>query len=274
MCPELSEVNTMKDRINQYIQVDSICIDIIIHPFSRYYESTFFGHSELHFPAKFKSATSRGKKIILTFEEIKTNNKFFLLISPLLTGVIRFDEGNHTSISLIFENNKQLVIDDVRKMGLLEGFSSEKELIKRLEKVGPDFLNDDITIEEYTLKLRNKRSQNTPIYNFLLDQSKFSGVGNYLAAEILYAAKISPFRKLRDLSDSDICNLLSNSKLIIQLSYEANGFSIRDYVQPTGEPGSFKCLVYGQKVDPFGNPVTRTKMSNGRTAHYVPNIQI
>ena len=43
-----------------------------------------------------------------------------------------------------------------------------------------------------------------------------SGIGNYLAAEILYAAKLSPKRKLSSLDDIDIKKLTKAIKIIIK----------------------------------------------------------
>ena len=42
------------------------------------------------------------------------------------------------------------------------------------------------------------------IASALLDQSIAAGCGNYIRAEVLYLAGISPFRKLEDLHDSEL----------------------------------------------------------------------
>ena len=78
-------------------------------------------------------------------------------------------------------------------------------------KYGQKRATKKLWIKELTnIKLANKQ-----IGDFLHDCKKFSGIGNYLRCEILYECKISPFRKLSELSLDEIENLYKVSLKII-----------------------------------------------------------
>jgi formamidopyrimidine-DNA glycosylase len=60
---------------------------------------------------------------------------------------------------------------------------------------------------------------------FLTDQKMLSGIGNYLKSEILYYAKISPYKNLEDLSIHKIEKLYEAIKIVPRISYNYNGLS-------------------------------------------------
>ena len=107
----------------------------------------------------------------------------------------------------------------------------------------------------------------------MMEQKFFSGVGNYLLAEILYACKILPTRLLKNLSKSDKYNLWFQSRKLLKESYESGGLTIATYFSMSGEKGIFDTKVYMREKDTFGNPVYTGVFSNKRNSHFVPAIQ-
>ncbi len=113
-----------------------------------------------------------------------------------------------------------------------------------------------------------------------------SGIGNYLVAEILYRAKISPHKLISDF-DKELSYKLSKSiKYTVKLSYISNktgymfnlepyldNHKFKNYHQDVEINDRFKFLVYGKTKDPFGNNVTREKIIDGRTTHWVKKLQ-
>ena len=115
--------------------------------------------------------------------------------------------------------------------------------------------------------------------------------GNYLVAEILYRAGISPYRSSSQLLDDDIQRLEYWIKYIVKLSYMDNhiGYMVnleeeqskikRKNYHPTIKlkEKTFKFLVYRQKKDHYGNPVHADKIvgpeGKKRTTYWVPAIQ-
>ena len=119
-----------------------------------------------------------------------------------------------------------------------------------------------------------------------MDQKVLAGCGNYIRAEALYIIKMSPFKKIKDLSQNDIKNVYD---ILRQLSWyyydedKGNKLKIinKKYkLSPNQKkigPSSYKpaeeiFYVYRQKKDPFGNNVETDKLGT-RTIHFVPKIQ-
>ena len=108
----------------------------------------------------------------------------------------------------------------------------------------------------------------------MLQPKYFSGVGNWIRAEILYECKIAPNRKLGDLTDSDVKHLYHWSIKILKDAYKVKGLTISNYIDPEGNYGTYKVKVYMQKTDPLGHKVITSVFSDKRTIHWVPEVQI
>ena len=87
----------------------------------------------------------------------------------------------------------------------------------------------------YLLKTKKKN-----IKNFLIDQNFVSGIGNIYASEILFQSKINPQKKCCDLSDYELNDLVKYSKIVLNNSIKKGGSSIRNFVNTSGDFGSFQ----------------------------------
>ena len=74
----------------------------------------------------------------------------------------------------------------------------------RIARLGPDPLIDFPTASALEKTLRRRKMAIKPV---LLDQSVFAGIGNWLADEILFQAKMSPHRKASELTMKDVSTL-------------------------------------------------------------------
>ena len=137
-----------------------------------------------------------------------------------------------------------------------------------------DLLNEEPSVEDF-IELLSKKPERS-VCEVLMDQRICSGVGNYIKCEVLYRSRISPYRKVKDLSRSEFGKLYSWTKKIIRASYLQGGASIRNYRRLTGEIGDFvfEFEVYAQKQDPNGNSVIREETLDKRTTHWVPSLQL
>ena len=108
-----------------------------------------------------------------------------------------------------------------------------------------------------------------------MNQKTVAGVGNYIKAEVLWLSRISPMRKVEDLTESDILCLKRNIESVTRVSYESGGATIKSFYGADGSAGTYssRFLVYNQKRDPFNNEVIKTKTPDGRTTHWVPEMQ-
>jgi DNA-formamidopyrimidine glycosylase len=224
-----------------------------------------------YFPCKLQSVSSKGKKIIFVFDK-------FLLGTTLGMeghwGYSILNEFRHTKLYLEFGDIK-LYYDDTRCFGTNVFIHTQEELNDFLKDVGIDLLRERhlVTQEKWNSEIKNPRIRNKSICDFLLEQKKFAGIGNYLRAEILYDAKINPFRTLENLSDSELVILRNSTFKIIDEAFRGKGLTIASYSTPNGAIGVFECKVYGKSEDPFGNPIMKSKTKGDRMIHYCPGVQ-
>ena len=92
----------------------------------------------------------------------------------------------------------------------------------------------------------------------------------------MYECKINPWAEIDDLSDDNLIMLLNTSKKIMNNALEHHGTTLYTYTHSDKTKGEFQhqLKVYGKATDPEGNPVvTINTTPDGRTTHYVPNVQ-
>ena len=118
-----------------------------------------------------------------------------------------------------------------------------------LRVLGPDILpypsEEEFDAAEFLRRMHAPEHAAREIGAVLLDQNVLAGVGNYLRAEILWVAQISPFVSVADLTETqtgDLCRALME---IARRAYELGGQSVtpedrkkmqadRSYIYPNG----------------------------------------
>lgn len=288
--PEGPEVNILAEQLNNFFKKSKATIIESFFSTGKNKKkkpinfTTFQKTSDL----QIKKIESRGKLLWFT---VKNEDTVFYIISTLgLTGYwsILDDEDcdvGDDDCSELYKPSKRfevfrinlsdghsLIYEDMRKFGTIV-FADKEELKRRLDKIGPDLLQNDISFEDFSKKIKNKN-----IVKFLMnDQKIFSGIGNYGIAELLYRAKISPHRNLTDLSKQELKNLLHAIKYILKLFYELQGGQY-DYLSSiklkSKDLKKLTFQVYRQKLDPLGNEVSAETIIPGRTIYWSPSIQI
>lgn len=202
-----------------------------------------------------------GKLIIFVLEDL------YLTSTLGMTGSWVFEKKKGYRAVLSTSLGKVYFVDQ-RGFGKLD-LVNEEGLRKKLNKLGVDLLEASlaggIEDEEWLALIPKSKKK---ICTFLLEQDCICGIGNYLRAEILYAAKISPFRLLNSLTREELLKLKRSCLSIIQRAYISNGLTIKNYADPEGRKGEFVCKLYGRKRDPLDQEVKKEKVG-GRTIYYV-----
>lgn len=163
------------------------------------------------------------------------------------------------------EDGNRVVFTDGRRLGRLWlGNSPDEDA--RISALGFDCYNDVPPAKElHALLVRRK----APIKAILLDQSVFAGVGNWIADETLYQAKISPKRTGDTLTLAEVKRLKDVLHVIMHTAVEARADS--DNYPDTW---LFSSRWGGKKgrTEIGGNKIVREPVG-GRTTAWVPKIQ-
>lgn len=96
---------------------------------------------------------------------------------------------------------------------------------KYLARLGPDALDEDVHWRDILALLAAPQFQRRTLAALLLDQGFVAGIGNYLRSEILYAARVSPFDRPRDLSRGQLGRLARATLELTRLSLATAGIT-------------------------------------------------
>jgi len=77
---------------------------------------------------------------------------------------------------------------------------------EQLRALGPDLLDPEFDASEVVGRLRDHRADS--IGDALLNQRVMAGIGNVLKSEILFVARIDPFRPIESLSDDGLTHIV------------------------------------------------------------------
>jgi len=170
-----------------------------------------------------------------------------------------------------------LYFNDARHFGTIKLVKGNDKLAIKLATLSFDHLDQkhSTTAVWWYLQDCKKHLLEDPIATVLMDQSIFAGVGNYLRAEILYAVKMSPWVKLKDVTYEQLDAICIAARDIMLKSYESGGATIATYRDANGEKGQYasRFACYGRKTDENGFKVIKEKTSDGRTMHWCPEVQ-
>jgi formamidopyrimidine-DNA glycosylase len=137
-----------------------------------------------------------------------------LILHLRMSGSLLFksasDEPAHYTRT-VFTMDKGMGLDfiDQRKLGVMWLVANESEVI---DKLGPEPLSLDFTPEVLFERLRNRKAS---IKALLCEQSFVAGIGNMYADEILFAAKIHPLYRGKDLSEKEVMRLHNSTRQIL-----------------------------------------------------------
>ena len=279
--PEGPQVKKMVDKLHTHIRGTRI-LDIISHD-ARYKPSG----SQLRGAAK--EFLKQSKAAILTIGEVKCHGKFIYLrirgenpVQDQWRVFHTLGMGGGWSVSRKPKKNLclELVLQspttekifsiyyyDSRRFGtfkFLEGdegiFALQRKLTKEL---GPDLLDQQnpISLPAFQARL-NARKGTWTVAQALMNQAVVAGIGNYLKAEIMHDARVSPHRTLESLTDDEIARLHTASLDHINRDYQA---------KINRSAPSYRFTVYGQRrCQDCKKQIKREKTADKRTTHWCP----
>ncbi|KAK9677232.1 hypothetical protein RND81_11G129600 [Saponaria officinalis] len=134
-----------------------------------------------------------------------------------------------------------------------------------ISELGPDALLEPLTETEFFNSLSKKKFA---VKTLLLDQSFISGIGNWIADEVLYQARIHPLQIASSVSREDSARLLQCIKEVLEKAVEVGADSDQypsSWIFHSREKKPGKAFVDGKKIDFIS--------VGGRTSAYVPELQ-
>ena len=244
---------------------------------SRYFRKPMKGYSKdvwnpdvdgnINIPIKLvlRSVTTKGKKLLFNFDNLH-------FVSSLgLEGHYSYKPEKHSGLILVFEDIL-VYYSDTRKFGEFI-VALPHQLSEILKNVGPDYMLGEVPFELFYSTIRNIKYSNKEIVWFLMDQSIFSGVGNYIKTDALFLSKISPYRLLHSLSDYEIQSIYNAISNVMITSYQSRGATIKSYKDIDGNIGTYIHPCYGRKFTDEGYPIITCTLSDKRTTHWCSVIQ-
>jgi len=187
-----------------------------------------------------------------------------------MTGSLGWKRAPHTRAILTFVDGRQLFFADPRGFGTLEILRKEDFG----SSIGPDLLDDPEKLKGLWEKASRSRRA---IKAVLLDQHVIGGIGNYLADESLFRARINPQTPTSLLGDERWDELCVAAHEIAGEALEHGGVSIRDYKHVDGSSGEMQnqLLCYGRAGHGCvrcGTTLVASKVGGRGTTH-CPNCQ-
>lgn len=177
------------------------------------------------------------------------------------------DLTRHLRIQLHLEGGLTAAFVDARNFGTFK-VVSYTELKRKLGELGPDILTEAhlwaaIALPELHQRVKRFGGDLT-VAEGLLDQRITAGCGNYIRADALYLARLSPHRQLSGLSLEMLNRLWTSLSTVGRHAY-------RD--QHVLRQGAFDTLVYGKTRSPTDRPVASFTDRNDRTVWWSPEEQ-
>lgn len=240
----------------------------------RFLKENVKGLDAIKFPKKIDEVSCKGKFIYWALDNWSLWNTLGM------TGEWSIgNRGTHPGLKFWISNDStskegfDIFFNDIRHFGTVSLVQGSDKLIEKLNSLGPDMLSALPSIPVFAQLIISQG--NNSIVSALMNQKVISGVGNYIKSEALYRAAISPWRKCKDISLTEIPALRQSIIDVMQESYDAGGATLATYKNALGKAGNFgdQLKVYGKKLCPFGTAVISEQTEDKRTSWWVPSRQ-
>jgi formamidopyrimidine-DNA glycosylase len=153
--------------------------------------------------------------------------------------------------------------------------TSQVDDIPFLAKMGPEPWEKQVE-KRFIENIR--RHQNSMVKPAILDQSVMAGIGNIYADESLWAAKVHPATRVKNLGDGKLEEICLFAGEIMQKSIDSGGSTMKNYVKADGTRGDYLekfANVFrrdGLSCPRCGTTIIKIKVG-GRGSHICPKCQ-
>ena len=211
MMPELPEVEVLKRNLKKRLTGARIEDVSITKPH-------ILKSVKPHFTAligkSFKDFERRGKYIFFDMDGL------FIVYHGGLSGILDLRDVPTRDTSFYLTTDRGFLIFRELSTKKTAGIhlTENPETLPFIRKLGIDALSVDFSPDYIKNRLRRRREW---IFNILRDQGFVSGIGRAYASDILFEAKISPFKPGKRLTDGEIERLHYSTRIVLKRAIEA-----------------------------------------------------
>jgi formamidopyrimidine-DNA glycosylase len=274
--PELPEVELVAKSLDKLVSNRKILVAELLR------ERLAPENSPADFAVKLNDATinyvhRRGKHVLFDLDNSRTlithlrmSGRFMLL--PIERELPKFSHA-----VFYFADETRLIFQDQRHFGMMKIVETANlHEAKEIKKLAPEPFSGEFDSKYFRSALKtSKRS----LKEFLLDQTKVTGLGNIYASEALFLAKINPQTRADKVSGKKADVLFENIREVLR---EAISHGSTLNVNPENIDGSYygggyekQWRVYDRENEPCAEcaePIARLKQA-GRSSYYCPTCQ-
>lgn len=215
--------------------------------------------------AKFVGSEGHGKKMLFRF-----SGDIWLGLHLGMTGALRTEKAGYKPEKhdhlVLFQKKRALVFNDPRQFGRIQ-FHQGPEAPSWWSDLPPQPHDKGFTrafVEQFFA-----RRKKLPIKAALLMQEAFAGIGNWMADEILWRAKINPKRRVEALSAEEVSEIWKQTRWVSKQAFK--------WIAPEhGDPP--KGWLFNERWGKKGHcprdktPLKRAEVG-GRTTAWCPRCQ-
>lgn len=227
--------------------------------------------------ARIADIARRGKSVVLACS--RGTDTRYLVAELGMTGLLLFrlpapGYRKHTHLILAFAGGREPEVCywNPRRFGriyLLDRAGLDEFTARRF---GCDPLS--VTWETFRDVVRMRRSR---LKALLMHQQVIAGIGNIYANEILYRARLHPYRTASRLREQSVRRLYDVMQEVLAEAIREGGSSVRDFIAPDGTKGRYRKrhLVYDKAGQPCPSGCGKTirRLTGERSSFFCPGCQ-
>lgn len=208
---------------------------------------------------------AHGKQMLFRFSKNGWIGIHLGMTGKLRAEAANFSPGKHDHL-VLFQSKQALVFSDPRLFGRVQFHAGPNEPAW-WTKLAPGLLSEEFTLAELQKFLQRRRK--APIKAVLLMQERFPGVGNWMADEILWRAKIHPKTPAGELDEQESAAFFREIRFVCREALRIIG---KDFSDPP------KSWLFLHRWEKGGNcPRCQTPLRHatigGRTTCWCPKCQ-
>ena len=274
--PELPEVELVAQSLNKLVSGRRILVAELLR--ERLAPSTspadFAGRLQ---NSKIMRVHRRGKHILFDLDNSQTLITHLRMSGRFMLLPLERENPKYTHAAFYFGDETRLIFQDQRHFGLMKIIETKNlSETKELAKLAPEPFSEDFNPKYFREILKTSKKS---LKEFLLDQTKVTGLGNIYASEAMFLARINPqtpanevpakkanalFEKIREVLAESIAHgsTLNVNPENIDGSYYGGGYALGWRVYDREKEPCVKCT----------SEIVRLKQA-GRSTYFCPKCQ-